>query len=91
MRFDEYDLDNTATVLWKINLSIRNAFNSIEALKDFMRSSAYLNLAEGKHSFFGTFGFYLSSYKLPNGDIEVRSTVSPSLIREYLDNAPIYH
>ena len=86
MRFDEYDLDNTASVLMEINPSARRAYKNIEDLKDFMRSMAYQYLLGKSTTFFGTLGFYLTSYKSSvDSETEVRATLSPYMVKRYLE------
>lgn len=82
MRFDEYGLQKTAEAVFAMNPTVRECYDTPESFKSFMVSMAYQYLA--KSTFCGTYGFYLSSYKLDDGNIEVRATVSPSLVTDYL-------
>lgn len=83
MRFDDYELRNTAEVILSVNPYAEN--ETIEGLVERMKNMAYQYLLDGKSSFCGTLGFYLSAYKSPDGEIEVRSTVGSHMILEYLE------
>lgn len=87
MRFDEYDLQKTAEAVFTLNPYVRAVEDSPESLKSFMVSMAYQYL--DKLNYFSTYGFCLTAYKDPEGEIMVRASVSPSLVMTYLKDSGV--
>jgi hypothetical protein len=84
MRFDDYAFEQCAQVVYIMNDSAREQYDSWEDLKSFMESMAYTYV--GKHTHFATGGFVLtfSRSSVDKDDWFVTASVQPYTALRYI-------
>jgi len=85
MRIDDYAFEQTAQVVYTMNNSAREQYDSWEDLRSFMISMAYQYV--GKHTHFATGGFVLtfSRSSVDSDDWYVTASVQPYTALRYIE------
>ena len=85
MRIDDYAFEQTAQVVYTMNNSAREQYDSWEDLRSFMISMAYQYV--GKHTHFATGGFVLtfSRSSVDKNDWFVTASVQPYTALRYIE------
>ena len=83
MNYDKDDFAQVARVLLIVNTHAKERFTE-ETLVDYMVSMAYRTIEGEGATFCGTMGFYLTGYKDYKNETQVRATLAPWLIENYI-------
>jgi hypothetical protein len=83
MNYDKTDFAQVARVLLIVNSHAKEQFTE-ETLVDYMVSMAYSTIEGEGATFCGTMGFYLTGFKDHNKETQVRATLAPWLIENYI-------
>jgi len=85
MRIDDYAFEQTAQVVYTMNNSAREQYDSWEDLRSFMISMAHQYV--GKHTHFATGGFVLtfSRSSVDSDDCYVTASVQPYTALRYIE------
>lgn len=87
MRFDDYAFEQCARVVFHMNDSARECYDSWEELKSFMESMAYQYGGNGGCTHFATGGFVLSFSRssVDKDDWFVTASVQPYTAIKYIE------
>lgn len=81
---DNFDLDYTARVLYKINDAVSMDFSTWESFRNFIVGSAYTHFSNPNTDYMSTYGFELSASHIYSGVRRVSVSVSAFTVAHYI-------
>jgi len=85
MKIDRDEFTKTASVILVVNEHAKERF-TIESLTNFMIGMAHKTIDGEGATFCGTMGFYLTGFRDYDNELQVRATLAPWIVDEYLQS-----